>query len=149
MFFDGSRSRRRGSSFPCRVELAFVLGEPLIEEVHRLRRAACHGVRDPRRWRYSARVEMVDEATGHSARSSTRSPTTPLMPGWSWGRAVKPLDVDLRWASGAAVRQRDRGESGVAAAVLNHPANGVAWLVNKLAPIVGLEAGQVILAGSF
>jgi 2-oxo-hept-3-ene-1,7-dioate hydratase len=41
-------------------------------------------------------------------------------------------------------------ESGVAAAVGNHPANGVAWLANKLASHgVALEAGQVILAGSF
>ncbi len=41
-------------------------------------------------------------------------------------------------------------ESGVAAAVLNHPANGVAWLANKLAPHgVQLEAGQIILSGSF
>jgi len=33
--------------------------------------------------------------------------------------------------------------SGVAAAVLNHPANGVAWLANKLAPFdVGLEPGS-------
>jgi 2-oxo-hept-3-ene-1,7-dioate hydratase len=41
-------------------------------------------------------------------------------------------------------------ESGVAAAVLNHPANGVAWLANKLAAYgVGLEAGELILGGSF
>ena len=41
-------------------------------------------------------------------------------------------------------------ESGVAAAVLNHPANGVAWLANKLAPYdVTLAPGQVILGGSF
>lgn len=41
-------------------------------------------------------------------------------------------------------------ESGVAAAVLNHPANGVAWLANKLSPYdVELEAGQIILGGSF
>ena len=34
--------------------------------------------------------------------------------------------------------------------MLNHPGNGVAWLANKLAPHgVELEAGQVILAGSF
>jgi 2-oxo-hept-3-ene-1,7-dioate hydratase len=33
---------------------------------------------------------------------------------------------------------------------LNHPANGVAWLANKLAlHDVELEAGQIILAGSF
>jgi 2-oxo-hept-3-ene-1,7-dioate hydratase len=34
--------------------------------------------------------------------------------------------------------------------VLNHPANGVAWLANKIAPYgESLEAGQIVLAGSF
>ena len=38
----------------------------------------------------------------------------------------------------------------MAAGVLGHPANGVAWLANKLAPHgESLPAGQVILAGSF
>jgi 2-keto-4-pentenoate hydratase len=41
-------------------------------------------------------------------------------------------------------------ETGLAAAVLNHPATGVAWLANKIAPYgESLEAGQVVLAGSF
>jgi 2-oxo-hept-3-ene-1,7-dioate hydratase len=41
-------------------------------------------------------------------------------------------------------------ESGVAAAVLNHPATGVAWLANKLAPHdEQLNAGDVVLSGSF
>jgi 2-oxo-hept-3-ene-1,7-dioate hydratase len=41
-------------------------------------------------------------------------------------------------------------ETGVAAGVLGHPANGVAWLANRLAPYEEvLPAGQVILAGSF
>ena len=34
--------------------------------------------------------------------------------------------------------------------MLNHPARGVAWLANKLHPYgERLEAGEVILAGSF
>ena len=37
----------------------------------------------------------------------------------------------------------------MAAAVLNHPANGVAWLANKLASRRHPEAGLVIMAGSF
>ena len=39
---------------------------------------------------------------------------------------------------------------GLAAGVLNHPANGVAWLANKIA-VYGeqLNAGDVVLAGSF
>ena len=41
-------------------------------------------------------------------------------------------------------------ESGVAAAVLDHPAAGVAWLADKLAAHgAGLAAGEIILAGSF
>jgi 2-oxo-hept-3-ene-1,7-dioate hydratase len=41
-------------------------------------------------------------------------------------------------------------ESGVAAAVLGHPATGVAWLARKLAKHgIGLEAGQIVLGGSF
>ncbi len=66
------------------------------------------------------------------------------------GRPIKPLEVDLRWVSALLYRNGVIEESGVAAAVLNHPANGVAWLANKLAPHgVTLEPGQVILGGSF
>src|SRR5580692_663947 len=66
------------------------------------------------------------------------------------GRPVKPGDVDLRWVAAMLYRNGVIGESGVAAAVLNHPANGLAWLANKLHPHgVTLEPGQVILCGSF
>ena len=41
-------------------------------------------------------------------------------------------------------------ETGLAAAVLNHPGNGVAWLANKIAPHgEQLNAGDVVLGGSF
>ena len=66
------------------------------------------------------------------------------------GRPVKPMDVDLRWVSVLCHRNNVIEESGVAAAVLNHPANGVAWLANKLAPFdIALEPGQFVLGGSF
>jgi 2-oxo-hept-3-ene-1,7-dioate hydratase len=66
------------------------------------------------------------------------------------GRPVKPDALDLRWISALLYRNGVIEESGVAAAVLNHPANGVAWLANKLfAHDVQLEAGQIILGGSF
>jgi 2-oxo-hept-3-ene-1,7-dioate hydratase len=66
------------------------------------------------------------------------------------GRPFKPLDLDMRWVSALCYRNGMIEESGVAAAVLNHPANGVAWLANKLSPHgVALEPGQIILAGSF
>ncbi|CDL82917.1 2-oxo-hept-4-ene-1,7-dioate hydratase [Xenorhabdus szentirmaii] len=66
------------------------------------------------------------------------------------GRPIKPDKLDLRWVSALLYRNGVIEESGVAAAVLNHPANGVAWLANKLSlHEVQLEAGQVILSGSF
>ncbi|MBP6123829.1 MAG: 2-oxo-hepta-3-ene-1,7-dioic acid hydratase, partial [Providencia sp.] len=66
------------------------------------------------------------------------------------GRPIKPRDLDMRWISALLYRNGVIEESGVAAAVLNHPANGVAWLANKLAPHnVELEPGQIILGGSF
>jgi 2-oxo-hept-3-ene-1,7-dioate hydratase len=66
------------------------------------------------------------------------------------GRPFKPDAIDMRWAACLCYRNGQIEESGVAAAVLNHPANGIAWLANKLAPFdVALEPGQVVLAGSF
>jgi 2-oxo-hept-3-ene-1,7-dioate hydratase len=66
------------------------------------------------------------------------------------GRPIKPLDVDLRWICALLYRNGVIEETGVAAGVLNHPGNGIAWLARKFAPHgVALEAGQVILAGSF
>ncbi|VWX58867.1 2-oxo-hept-4-ene-1,7-dioate hydratase [Burkholderiales bacterium 8X] len=66
------------------------------------------------------------------------------------GRPVKPDAVDLRWVAALLYKNGVIEESGVAAAVLNHPATGVAWLANKLAPWdEALEAGEVVLGGSF
>ncbi len=66
------------------------------------------------------------------------------------GRPVRPLDVDLRWVSALLYRSGVIEETGVAAGVLNHPANGIAWLAKKFAPYgVALEPGQIILGGSF
>ena len=66
------------------------------------------------------------------------------------GRPVRPMDVDLRWVGAMLSKNGVIEETGLAAAVLNHPATGVAWLANKIAPHgESLEAGQVVLAGSF
>jgi 2-oxo-hept-3-ene-1,7-dioate hydratase len=66
------------------------------------------------------------------------------------GRPFKPHDVDLRWIGALLFRNGQIEETGVAAGVLNNPANGVAWLANRLAPHgEHLAAGEVVLAGSF
>ncbi len=66
------------------------------------------------------------------------------------GRPVRPDAVDLRWVSALLLKNGVIEETGVAAGVLNHPATGVAWLANKIAPYdEQLNAGDVVLAGSF
>jgi len=66
------------------------------------------------------------------------------------GTHVRPDEVDLPWVAAVLRRNGTVEESGVASAVLDHPATGVAWLANKLA-VHGdrLEAGELVLAGSF
>jgi 2-oxo-hept-3-ene-1,7-dioate hydratase len=66
------------------------------------------------------------------------------------GRAVGPMDIDLRWVSGLLYRNADIEETGVAAGVLGHPAMGIAWLANKVGRFgTVLEPGRVMLSGSF
>ncbi len=60
------------------------------------------------------------------------------------------MDVDLRWVGGIMYRNSEIEETGIAAGVLGHPALGIAWLANKLAPFdVTLEPGHIMLSGSF
>ena len=66
------------------------------------------------------------------------------------GRPMRPDAVDWRWAGALLYKNGVIEESGLGAAVLNHPGQGVAWLANKLAPYdEGLAAGEIVLGGSF
>jgi 2-oxo-hept-3-ene-1,7-dioate hydratase len=66
------------------------------------------------------------------------------------GRPMRVDALDLRWCGALLFRNGVLEESGVSAAVLNHPAHGVAWLANKLASFdASLVAGEIVLSGSF
>ena len=66
------------------------------------------------------------------------------------GRPSRVDAVDWRWAGALLYKNGVIEESGLGAAVLNHPGNGVAWLANKLAAYdEGLAAGEIVLGGSF
>lgn len=66
------------------------------------------------------------------------------------GRPVRPDAVDLRWVGALLYKNAVIEETGIAAAVLDHPASGVAWLANKIAPYgESLASGDIILGGSF
>jgi 2-oxo-hept-3-ene-1,7-dioate hydratase len=134
------------------VELAFILGQPLSGPgctIYDVLRATDYVT--PAMEILDARIQMTDPETG-SGRTivdtiADNAADAGIVTG---GRVVRPHDVDLRWVAALLYRNGVIEESGVAAAVLNHPANGVAWLANKLSAHGDrLEAGELILAGSF
>lgn len=78
--------------------------------------------------------------------------------------AIQLEAIGTRRAAGAVLRGHKIGltskamqasnaqieETGLAAGVMGHPAMGIVWLANRLAACdTTLEAGQVVLAGSF
>ena len=66
------------------------------------------------------------------------------------GRTIRPFDVDVRWIGATLSQNGIIEESGVSAAIMGHPAAGIAWLVNKLAAVnAKLRKGQIVLGGSF
>lgn len=136
----------RFSNVRIEVELAFVLAKPLEgpnTTVDEVLDATAHVV--PALEILNSHIELqgrtiVDTISDNAAMGA-------IVVG---GRPVKVDEVDLRWVAALLSRNETIEESGVAAAVLGHPANGVAWLANKLAQHgQSLGAGEIILAGSF
>jgi 2-oxo-hept-3-ene-1,7-dioate hydratase len=136
----------RFSNVRIEVELAFVLGSPLAgptATIFDVLKATEYVV--PALEILSSRIEMeartiVDTISDNAALGG-------LVYG---GNPTDPGSVDMRWISALLYRNETIEESGVAAAVLNHPATGVAWLANKLFQHGDrLEAGEIVLAGSF
>lgn len=148
MVFDNGAVIEHGrfSNVRIEVELAFVLGSPVDgpnATIFDVLRATEYVV--PALEILSSRVEMegrtiVDTISDNAAMGGVVYGGNPTRVG----------DVDLRWVAALLYRNETIEESGVSAAVLNHPGIGVAWLANKLA-LHGdrLEAGEVVLAGSF
>jgi 2-oxo-hept-3-ene-1,7-dioate hydratase len=146
MIADGASIPHENYCLPrVEVELAFVLGKPLrgpgvgLTDVLRATEYVVPAIeivdarlQDPRK--------IFDTVSDNGAGAG-------IVVG---GRPVGPLEVDLRWVGGIMYRNAEIEETGVAAGVLGHPALGVAWLANKLgAHGVALEAGHLVLAGSF
>lgn len=154
MFFDA------GSDIPAsrfiaprvEVELAFVLDKPLEGPGATLFDVlSATGYVVPAIEIIDARIEQFDRDTREMRKVfdtiSDFAANAGVVLG---GRPVKPMDVDLRWVGAMLHKNGVIEETGLAAAVLNHPATGVAWLANKIAPYdEALNAGDIVLAGSF
>jgi len=127
------------------VELAFILGKRLTAP------ATIFDVLDATSYVVPA-LEVLNAHMEMQGRTivDTISDNAALGAVVTGGRPVRVDDVDLPWVSGVLYRNETIEESGVASAVLGHPAMGVSWLVDKLAQHgTTLEAGELILAGSF
>jgi 2-oxo-hept-3-ene-1,7-dioate hydratase len=134
------------------VELAFVLGRPLKGPgVTLFDVLSATEYVTPAIEIIDARIEQFDRETKAPRKVydtiSDFAANAGIVTG---GRPVKPTDVDLRWVGAMLYKNGVIEETGLAAAVLNHPATGVAWLANKIAPYdEQLNAGDIVLAGSF
>lgn len=134
------------------VEFAFILAKPLMGPnvtIFDVLNATDHVV--PALELIDARIEQFDRHTKAPRKVldtiADNAANAGIVLG---GRPMRPDAVDWRWAGALLFKNGVIEESGLGAAVLNHPANGVAWLANKLAPHgEGLAAGEIVLGGSF
>lgn len=134
------------------AELAFILARPLKGPgvtIFDVLAATDHVV--PAIEIIDSRIQPVDPGTGSTRKIqdtiSDNAANAGIIVG---GRPVKPDAIDLRWQGAILSRNGVIEETGLAAGVINHPANGIAWLANKLAPWgEQLEAGEIVLGGSF
>lgn len=136
----------RFSNVRIEVELAFVLSKPLVGPnitIFDVLDATAYVV--PALEILNAHIELEGRTIVDTI--SDNASTGAIVLG---GRPVPVGDLDLRWVSALLYRNETIEDSGVAGAVLGHPAMGIAWLANKLAQHgQSLEAGEVVLAGSF
>lgn len=134
------------------VELAFVLGKPLqgpgvtLFDVLRATEYVTPALEI-----IDARIEQFDRDSKQMRKVFDTIADFAANAGIvTGGRPVRPDSMDLRWVGALLHKNGVIEETGLAAAVLNHPATGVAWLANKIAPYgERLEAGDLVLSGSF
>ncbi len=127
------------------VELAFIMGEDLQGagcQVHDVMRATefVTPALELIAYRTQTPRAIVDTIADNAAAGA-------MVMG---GRLIRPFDLDVRWVGATLSKNGMIEESGVSAAVMGHPAAGIAWLVNKLSLHgSGLKKGQIVLGGSF
>ena len=134
------------------VELAFVLARPLRGPGVTLADVlAATEVVTPAVEIIDARIEQFDRETKAPRKVFDTIADFAANAGVVRGDlAVRPDAVDLRWVGAILARNGVVEETGLAAGVLDHPGNGIAWLANKIAAYgEQLNAGDFVLAGSF
>lgn len=146
VFKDGARLRADDFIKPrLEVELAFIMGEDLSGagcQMHDVMRATEF---------VTPALEIIDYRTEvPRAIVDTIADNAAFGAIVLGGRIFRPFDIDIRWVPATLSKNGVIEETGVSAGIMGHPAAGIAWLVNKLAPLGGgLRKGDIVLGGSF
>ncbi len=134
------------------AELAFVLKAPLagsdvsVDDV-----IAATDYVVPALELIAARSHRVDPKTGYTRTVFDTIADNAANAGYIVGdNKVDPGDIDLPWVGAMLYLNGEIEETGLAGGVMGHPAHGISWVCKRFAPHgIGLEPGQIILAGSF
>jgi len=134
------------------AEFAFVLRKPLFGEavtVDEVIAATAYVI--PALELIAARSYRVDPVTGYTRNVCDTIADNAANAGYILGdRQIDPHTIDLRWAGALLFLNGEVEETGLAGGVMGHPAHGICWVCRRFAPHgVGLQPGQVVLAGSF
>lgn len=97
------------------------------------------------------RIQRQDPATGQLRTVFDTISDNAANAGVVLGGERHPVDAfDLRWVGALVSRNGEIEETGLGAGVLNDPVQSVVWLARRMAAYgQKIEAGQVILSGSF
>lgn len=133
------------------AEIAFVTKAPLRGQVTRADVLAATDYVTPSLEILDTRILRADPATGCARVIFDTVSDNAANAGIVLGaQRHAPGAFDLRWVGAIVARDGVVEETGLGAGVLNDPVTGILWLVHRLAQFgMGIEAGQVLLSGSF
>lgn len=154
MHFDSGATVPKGRFIQPRIEaeIAFVMRTPLGgDAVTRDDVIAATDYVTPAIEILDTRILRADPATGQARKVFDTIADNAANAGIVMGQARHAFEAfDLRWVGAMAFRNCEIEETGLGAGVLNDPVESVVWLARRMAQYgQQIEAGQVILSGSF
>lgn len=153
MAFETGATVPRGRFIQPRIEaeIAFVMKSALSPEASRADVLAATGHVAPALEILDTRILRSDPDTGQTRSVLDTISDNAANAGIVLGRERHPPGAhDLRWTGAIVTRNGIVEETGLGAGVLNDPVESVLWLSRRMAQYgQAIEAGQVILSGSF
>ena len=152
MAFSNGASIPKGRFIQPRIEaeIAFVMKAPLRGRVTRKEVIAATEYVAPSIEILDTRILRRDPATGQTRKIFDTISDNAANAGIVLGEGRFDPACDLRWIGAIVAANGQVEETGLGAGVLNDPVQGIVWLAARM-ELYGqsIEAGQVILSGSF